>query len=148
MRNYDLDNFLLMCLEKYNDFPLVQNIEEGKWNSYSEEGIQLGRLDVVLLNPHTGHLIVIENKIYAPEQSDQLDRYGKWMHARRMDFPNQALIFLTVRGNSAVTASDHPYFKLSYREDICSWLEKSLPNIQASRVKEVVSQYIDIIRQL
>jgi hypothetical protein len=106
------------------------------------------RLDIVVKNPALGFLCVIENKVDAFEQPDQLQRYWKWMSSQKCNYPTQVLFFLTVFGYESETAGDAPYDCLSYRQDITAWLEHVLPEIQAPAVRELVRQYAILVSQL
>ena len=95
-----------------------------------------GRMDIVVVNPYLGFLCVFENKVDAYEQDHQLDRYWQWMDAHRKEYPIQTLIYLSPRGGEATTAWGHHYICLSYRQDIASWLEQTIPSIQVYKLQE------------
>ena len=59
-----------------------------------------GKVDIVIKDSSEQNIIVIENKIYAGEQHDQLLRYHK-------SFPKGKLLFLTLEGRK----SDQKIFK-------------------------------------
>ena len=80
---------------------------------------------------------ILPHQVDAWEQPDQLRRYWQWMESRKPAYPSRALVFLTVSGYEAYTAADHPYFPISYREDIPAWLDAALPEAQAPAVREV-----------
>ena len=144
-----LRNFIEECKLKYDTFPFIRSdLEQEHWNAYTEEIVQEGRLDIKIVNPMLSSLIVIENKIDAPEQNRQLARYQEYMNLHIRDFPVQALIYLTIPGKHSVTASDQEYYRLSYHQDIFSWLEKTMPEIQAPVVQETIRQYMSTIYRL
>ena len=91
---------------------------------------------------------MIENKIGAGEQADQLERYSKWMDRQKKYFKSRILIYLTPRGDEASSAHGRKYYPLSYHEDIKSWLEKSYGEIQAPRVKDAILQYLQVLKNL
>lgn len=146
-----LDAFWQMCIDKYNDtdFPIPERdnhneywrIEREKWTNY-------GRLDLVISNSKLSYLLVIENKIYAPEQEDQLLRYSKWLNSQKIYFKQRAIIYLTPTGDDSCTAGDYSYFSMSYQEHIYTWLDSVQASIEASRVQESVRQYMEIIKWL
>jgi hypothetical protein len=107
-----------------------------------------GRLDIVIRSPDLNYLCVIENKVYAGEQSNQLWRYGEWLKTQEQDYPQRALIYLTLHGLASTTAQGVQHFCLSYKRDINWWLTKTIPNVQAPVVKTVVRQYLDLIGKL
>lgn len=142
-----LRTFFDYCVDKFDEFPIPEP-DTGHWEVQTEVFSHLGRLDVVVRNPAIGYLCLIENKIDALEQPDQLRRYREWMGHRKHEYPFQALVYLTLSGYAAFTADDQPYFQLSYREDVAGWLDTCLPEIQAPAVREVVKQYRDLVKVL
>jgi hypothetical protein len=148
-----LHSFLEYCSNRYPDFPVsLQELTLKGWGVIPEKIIKTeadaGRVDICILNTEIGHLFLIENKIDAKEQSSQLVRYAKWMEDKKDDFPTRALIFLTLTGYEAATSEGYSYFQLSYHHDITSWLKPTIDQIQAPAVREVVSQYLEIIQSL
>jgi hypothetical protein len=144
-----LYSFLEYCVNLYSDFPFSsEDKNSGKWSIIPELGIINGRLDIAIMNAYNGILILIENKVDAYEQSDQLARYWEWMVNKNDDFKFQALIFLTISGYEASSSGAHPYYRLSYHQDIPAWLEPLIIQIQAPGVREVVRQYMEIIHVL
>lgn len=105
-----------------------------------------GRLDIVVKDGK-GVTILIENKIYAVDQENQMTRYR--------DFDRNAhLLYLTLRGgepsNLAETEVDRiQYLCISYATDILAWLKECrkaaacVPN-----VRETITQYIHLIEEL
>src|SRR5690554_2304270 len=70
-----------------------------------------GQIDI-LLKDTSGNVIMIENKIYAGEQADQLLRY-------KNAFPNGKLFFLTLKGNESNNIKKfEDYIPISYENDI------------------------------
>lgn len=145
--NLFLHTFLDYCVDRFDDFPMPEtDAPADRWLVQTELGSHLGRLDIVLQNPAAGYLCLIENKVDAWEQPDQLRRYWQWMELRKQGYPSRALVFLTVSGYEAYTAADHAYFQISYREDIPAWLDAALPEVEAPAVREVVRQYWDLVK--
>jgi len=144
-----LRSFLDMLKKKYKGFPYPSdNLELGHWSAFTEKVTRQGRLDIVVMNPIQSYVCLIENKIDALEGHRQLERYSLWLNSIRDDYHFQAMVYLTIHGEQAISALGYPFFTLSYRRDIASWLSKSIPEIQAASVKEIVRQYIDVIRRL
>lgn len=109
----------------------------GKINDDNTEG---GRLDLVISDKSKA-TIVIENKIYAPDQDNQLGRY-------RAAYPTAKLIYLTLDGkltNEKVVK----YFTRSYHTDILNWIEACAKEaFDKPMVREVLNQYAFLIRKL
>lgn len=145
-----LGAFLQYCSTKggkFESFPrLDSQIEAAHWEVSCEKPVYEGQLDIVVEAPELNFLMVVENKIGALEQKDQIGRYQSWLSRQRHD--RRVLIYLTPRGWRATTASSEDYFRLSYAEDVVAWLESALPNVKAPRVREAVTQYRDLIRDL
>jgi len=147
--NLFLEAFLQMVAEvSQGNFALPASpLAHEQWHVEREHWIREGHLDLVITGK-TGHLVVIENKIGAREQEDQLHRYASWMERRRSSYPAQALVYLTPDGGRAWTAKDAHYLQLSYEKDITGWLTGCLAEVQAPRVRETLAQYIELIHKL
>ncbi len=102
-----------------------------------------GRMDIVILNNHN-QTVVIENKIYAKDQKEQLGRYQKWLKGKGQF----ALLYLTLDGHEA-SEKDVDYLRISYRNDILQWLDKCI-NITTQEKKNTfatttLTQYKELI---
>lgn len=84
-----------------------------------------GKMDIVISNEND--TVVIENKIYALDQSDQLKRYSEWLN--KQEKANKKLIYLTLDGHEASNAKGIDYQQISYRNDILQWLDKCIAEI-------------------
>lgn len=146
-----LRSFLQMCQRIDADFPDIPNFDKPKyWLVSTEESTMFGRLDIVIQNPLEGFLCVIENKIDALEGKDQLSRYSEWLEKTEniISYPLHALCYLTIRGSLSLTAGNHRYFPLSYKDNITIWLEEIMDQIQAPDVRVVVHQYQAVVANL
>jgi len=144
-----LDSFLQVCKSKHQDFPLPRvDITSGRWIVEKEKATFLGNMDLVISCPNLKFLLVIENKIEAFEQPDQLKRYADWMEGRKGSYVDQALIYLTPKGVQSHTGAGCHYFTLSYHDDIRAWLNASLLGVKAPRVREIIAQYVEIVEAL
>lgn len=118
----------------------------GYKNNDSTEG---GRIDIFIYD-NKKNAIIIENKIYAGDQQNQLLRYYNYAKKNKFNFN---LIYLTLNGNAASEKSlgniNFDYDCLSYNNDILSWLERC---VQISAciplVREIIRQYIINIKDL
>lgn len=124
-----------------------------------------GQIDLLLENKDKA--IIIENKIYAGDQSKQLNRYYDYCIEKKK---TPSIIYLTLQGNKPSQSSlgkiinkDDKYFLvtnnevssidlqcLSYQEDITRWLEKKIlclvkdtPNIESA-----IKQYLNLLKIL
>lgn len=104
-----------------------------------------GRIDIVLYD-NMNRKIIIENKIYAYDQENQLLRY--------FNYDNKAfLLYLTLFGENATCWStanllerDKDYHCISYKIFITNWLRKCLTVCEERpKVKNTIEQYLNII---
>lgn len=109
-----------------------------------------GRIDIVIQEADKSgktRRILIENKIYASDQPNQLIRY------RNFD-KDAPLFYLTLFGDepdnvSTDKAKEIDFKSISYSEDILSWLQKCRKEaVCLPGVREIISQYIVLIEEL
>jgi len=147
-----LEGFLKMLFAKNSfcstdiKFEQVSFAKGHAWTVNKELVTSLGRLDIVISSIDQSIQIVIENKIDAQEQCDQLERYQTWLKMHNNNFAHQCLCYLTTYGYDSNTAFSGSYTKLSYLDDICHWLSGLMPFVGAVAVHEALKQYIAIIR--
>lgn len=105
-----------------------------------------GRIDIVVRDGK-GAAIYIENKIYASDQPNQLQRY-------RNDDPQAHLFYLTLQGDMPLGFSEESFKKIgcrriSYAEDILQWLDECRKEAAClPGVRETITQYIHLIKKL
>ena len=120
--------------------------EHFRWRVDTERPlVGFGCLDIVVACPDLRYLLVIENKVWAGEQPDQLRRYNDWLATQQQRFITRQLVFLTPTGRKATTAKDSDYVCLSYEQDIQRWLTICLREVKAPIVKDVVRQHLEVI---
>lgn len=97
-----------------------------------------GRMDIFIKTPHSA--VVIENKIDAGEQLDQVKRYCAWLKGQS---GKTALIYLTPTGVEAQSGKANSC--ISYSE-LARLLRESLTRIskQAVSLHEVIGQYAQL----
>lgn len=93
-------------------------------------------------------MVLIENKIYAGEEHEQLHNYASYMADQNDLYPHQVLVYLTLDGEPSKTAGGAAYVPLSHRQDIQEMLAACLPAVQSARVRESIEQYRKIINNL
>ena len=108
-----------------------------------------GRIDILIVDD-LKRAIIIENKIYANDQWEQLKRYDD--HAKKTyGSGNYVIFYLTLQGKEASKNSGENvvYFPLSFAYDIIQWLEQCV-NLSARYplVRETMNQYINHLKQL
>lgn len=109
-----------------------------------------GRIDILITDgTQGGHAIIIENKIWAADQPNQLVRYHNFA-------PKAMLLYLTLNGDEPskqsrgnLNAQNSGYQCISYRSDIIGWLRQCAQlAYDKPRVRETINQYIDLLQQL
>ncbi|TXE18408.1 hypothetical protein ES692_07105 [Psychroserpens burtonensis] len=102
-----------------------------------------GYIDI-LITDFDGNSIMIENKIYAGEQKNQLLRYHN-------SYPNGELLYLTLFGKQSAEDSSKKieYKKISYNENLLNWLVIChKESVNYPNLREVLKQYIDLVKSL
>lgn len=107
-----------------------------------------GRIDILIESERKA--IIIENKIYAKDQDEQLKRYNDWANTR-YGKDRYKILYLTLDGNGASIQSsgDILYQCISYQKDILKWLERCVGlAARYPTVRETINQYIILIKKL
>lgn len=133
--------------EDYIKAPVAEKITEryiGK-KTKTEGGI----IDIIIEDGN--HAIIIENKIYAPDQENQLLRYYNYGKRR---FPNGfKLLYLTLHGDDASDYSlggeDIQPQNISYANEIIDWLEQCSELAKdRDNAKTIINQYNELVKEL
>ena len=149
------DRFLRLFIQQ---LPCLREIQWNTQNAYAriEEVIpdnnNYGRMDIVI---HCGDdAIIIENKIYAGDQEEQLYRYHEYGKSHIKG--KTILIYLTLEGGKASKSSTNEqlvanvdYFPISYVSEIDAWLtqcENAVRNL--TNLHATITQYHQIINKL
>lgn len=149
------DRFLRLFIQQ---LPCLREIQWNTQNAYAkiEEVIpdnnNYGRMDIVI---HCGDdAIIIENKIYAGDQEEQLYRYHEYGKSNIKG--RTILIYLTLDGGEASKSSTNEqlvanvdYFPISYGQEIDAWLtqcEKAVRNL--TNLHATITQYHQIINKI
>lgn len=119
-----------------------------------------GRIDIHIMDS-SGKCIIIENKIYASDQDNQIRRYYNYAESLRTKY---RLIYLSLFGDvhdeDKTTANDKNikqlvqgvnYHTLSYEKDILEWLDKCRNKDEVSSkpmIREAINHYINLIKHL
>ncbi len=141
-----LESFIENLDEDFN----IQNFNFDNSRVYKEYCIpEKGRIDI-LIEDNQNKAIIIENKIYAGDQWEQLKRYERFA-INKYGEDNFQILYLSLYGKDASEQSskDVLYFPISYETTIINWLEKCVAI--ASRfpmVRETIIQYINHLKEL
>lgn len=123
---------------------------------YTGEDGDRGFIDIMIrsMNPNKPFVVIIENKIDAADQKDQIDRYFRYAISLGYTSSQIIIIYLTVLGNEPSfyshkkEKSDLEIILMSYKNDLFNWLLQSIPLIASDKVKYIVLQYTEILKQL
>jgi hypothetical protein len=132
--------------EKFNfDFESTCSKVEEFAGAINDDATEGGRIDIVIKD-NKEKVFLIENKIYAGEQKNQLGRYNKF-------YPNAPILFLTLDGKDSETAHEleknNHYFTISYEKEILLWLQECVKEaVKFPMLREVIYQYINLIKKL
>lgn len=155
------DIFLKLFLEQISGFEVKSDPEKvlksfdtlnsavflekhiGKVNHEIGEG---GRIDILITDGINN--IIIENKIWAGDQLQQLLRYN--------NFDKSApIIYLTLDNTDASDSSKHSlqsgkeFICLSYEDNISNWLEKCIKEMANKPIiRESLNQYLVLVKKL
>ena len=147
---HGLKSKLLDCFIKtLDDNFTIQDFNHEKSRVRTEYSTEEGRIDI-LIEDNQNKAIIIENKIYANDQWEQLKRYDKYAK-RKFGQGNYQILYLTLEGNEASEQSGEGvlYQPISYRETIVNWLEQCIAIAARSPiVRETIIQYINHLKQL
>lgn len=106
-----------------------------------------GRIDIHI-SDEKGHKIIIENKIYAPDQTNQLIRYHNYA-------PDAVLLYLTLDGKAPGKDSvgdlieEQNYYQISYSNEILDWLTECYEAVKKiPTLAEGINHYINLIKIL
>lgn len=108
-----------------------------------------GRIDIIIEDGN--HAIIIENKINAPDQENQLLRYYNYGRKR---FPNGfKLLYLTLNGSEPNDCSlgnkKFDFQTISYNNEIISWLEQCSELARDKKNAQIIiNQYCDLVKEL
>lgn len=145
-KNKFLEEFILVLKNK-KLFDYGFDFSFKNVNVHTEYPTKDGRIDILIRNDY--QCIIIENKIYASDQFEQLKRYDLF---GRENYVNQyQLIYLTLWGNEADDQSGGGvnYKKISYQETIIEWLERCVEvSARSPIIRETIIQYINHIKYL
>lgn len=107
----------------------------------------LGRIDIFIRNDK--QCIIIENKIYAEDQFEQLKRYEEY--AKKNYGENYKIIYLTLWGDEASEQSSQNvnYYQVSYAINIINWIESCIAiSARSPIIRETLIQYVNHLKYL
>ena len=120
--------------------PTNVNVERERYN-----------IDILVANKDTQQAVVIENKIWAGDQPEQLRRYHD--HLKREGYRNIHLLYLTLDGDppSGDSVGDLKCapIPISYKYDLPPWLKRCQKRAyDEPALRESVAQYLELVQEL
>ena len=132
------EDYIIHCKEQIVERPIGE-----------VTGTTGGRIDIILED--RGHAVIIENKIYASDQPNQLLRYHNY-GVKTFGENNFKLVYLTLYGSEpspdSLGGEDFEFIKLSYAQDILKLLKELVKTKLQKPVHRTIKDYITIIKQL
>ena len=139
------DKFLKLFLSVIGDETGLDTKNSSVYTEFSNDD---GRIDI-LVEDDRNKAIIIENKIYAGDQNEQLKRYDHFASKKYRN--GYSLYYLTLEGGNASeqSAKDAKYRCISYSRDILNWIEQSIKESATTpMIRETLVQYKNHIKQL
>ena len=119
--------------------------------------IRIGRFDILIEDEKTRSVCIIENKIFAEEQTEQLSRYATWLENERNGW-HTCLVFLTLDGHESSTIKKgQGYIRLAYytggdsnsKPQLIDWIEDCSNSVkEIPRLCYTLVQYINHVKNL
>ena len=156
--------FLISFIKKFIPDEKIDNFRLSDNNHYivdEEKGFYDGRIDLYIYSsaPHKKFGIVIENKIYAGDQQNQIERYYGFLQSKQFEDKQMMLFYLTIDGREPSEDSidekqkqglkdKNILYTLSYKKDIKAWLEDCQKKVEAPKVNYLLEAYLETIVKL
>lgn len=138
----------------------VEKINYKRVNIFSEYSVKdNGRIDIILkfFLEDNKKVIVIENKIYADDQYQQLKRYYDSMLMEGYKSEEIELVYLTLAGAEpsedsikGLPAAVRENMRIiSYKDDIITWIEDCIKEVaQVPIIRETLVQYESLLKKI
>ncbi len=143
----------ICCLKGFEIPPgITKTIVEYDIGQINQDSTEGGRIDILV--DVGSSAIIIENKIYAADQENQIIRYYNYAIKRYGN--NYKILYLTLEGNAPSQKSignklkeGLDFYTISYAKDIALWLQHCMHiAINKPLVRETIAQYITLISHL
>lgn len=135
-------------IEMFCNENLKEKFDIEKASVFTEYSTNKGRIDILI--DSQDHAIIIENKIYADDQWEQLKRYKSFAEEKYKK-DNYQIFYLTLWGDEASDQSGEgvDYTPISYQVDIIAWMERCVCiAVHFPIVRETLNQYINHLKSL
>lgn len=144
------ENIIDLARFKFNT-ETAKTIVEKNITNLNNDKTEGGRIDIIIEDKDKINALIIENKIYAGEQQNQLIRY--YNYCKEYFLKEAPILYLTLDGSPPTSAigliEKQHFFNISYKEDIINWLELCIKEASDKpMLREVIKQYIYLIKKL
>lgn len=125
------------------------------------KNLRIGRFDILIEDEKNKTVCIVENKIFAEEQPEQLSRYSTWLENERGGDWATHLVFLTLDGRKSETIEGkQDYIRLAYYlnpekqvepevKNLSDWLEDCSNSVkEIPRLCYTLVQYTDHVKNL
>ena len=156
----NLHSRFLRALLKYKKSPEAERenlkdfLQHVVGEQFEEKGANVDReidnIDILISNADSKQAVVIENKIWAGDQPEQLQKYYRKLRDPG-GYSNIHLLYLTPHGNepSKNSPGDLDYKTISYKDDLLPWLKRCQKRAcDETELRESVAQYGQLVRKL
>lgn len=143
------DIYLKEFLATFGENEMLSSFDTSTASVTTEYAVPNGRLDLLITNIKN-QAIIIENKIYAEDQWEQLKRYKEFAE-KKYRSGNYVILYLTLWGDETSKQSGESvaYICISYKETILKWLERCIQlSAQKPLIRETMIQYTNLIKEL
>ncbi len=107
------------------------------------------RIDILISNKDRKQAVVIENKIEAGDQPQQLKKYAKQLQEKGYSVPSLLYLTLDGHGPSEDSRGGHKVNCISYKKNLMPWLQRCQERAyDEPELRETISQYIALVRKL
>lgn len=109
-----------------------------------------GRMDILITDNVRRQAVIVENKIYAGDQGEQLKRYDTFAR-KTYSIGKYAILYLTLFGEDASEQSGDgvKYVNISYDKDILEWINRCIVHsVSMPMIRETLVQYANHIKKL
>lgn len=136
--DFDIESYSIVCEKAIGSVKIDEEYSDG------------GRIDIFISDKY-GHHIIVENKIYAGDQEQQLERYNKH---RGIGTPPAPILYLSPFGKKPSKNSygklkeDDDYKCISYKEHIHNWLTKCTKLDIPDYLKHSIENYINLVDRI
>lgn len=135
-----LKNFIKTINNSEEEIKYAEIFREYYIGSINEDYTEGGRID--LLIKWNDHIWVIENKLYAKEQPNQIERY-------KQKFPNAKTFYLKVEEHLRYSNTEIVDYEISYEKEISDWLSSCIMQLDDKPyLQNSIKQYYNLVKNI